>query len=450
MVIKNRDELINNRSIIFKKLREDILSSLEYLFEKIDPENRIKEILKKEDGKLKILDDEVNLNEFKRIFLFAFGKGSIKMTKGVISELNVYKGVVIGNVETNDLPQNIEYIKGNHPIPGEGSLLGGKKLIELAKETKENDLSIVLISGGGSSLVEDSLIPLQDLKELTKIMLRYGLSINEINIIRKHLSNIKGGKFLNYLKGKVYSLIISDVIGDKIDTIASGPTYFDNSTFKDAYDILNRYEILKIIPKSVIEIIEKGLRGEIEETLKEKEFPNERVKNYVILSNIIACEYLIEFLKNKGYSVLFLGSKIQGEVKEVSKILGEIIIDIYEGKIDIKKPVALIFGGETTVFVKGDGKGGRNQELTLLMSKFIKDKKILFLSIGTDGIDGITDAAGAICDGETFNRIESLKLNIDEFLDNNDSYNLFLKLNDLIFTGPTGNNVMDIGISLIL
>ena len=450
MVIKNRDELINNRSIIFKKLREDILSSLEYLFEKIDPENRIKEILKKEDGKLKILDDEVNLNEFKRIFLFAFGKGSIKMTKGVISELNVYKGVVIGNVETNDLPQNIEYIKGNHPIPGEGSLLGGKKLIELAKETEENDLSIVLISGGGSSLVEDSLIPLQDLKELTKIMLRYGLSINEINIIRKHLSNIKGGKFLNYLKGKVYSLIISDVIGDKIDTIASGPTYFDNSTFKDAYDILNRYEILKIIPKSVIEIIEKGLRGEIEETLKEKEFPNERVKNYVILSNIIACEYLIEFLKNKGYSVLFLGSKIQGEVKEVSKILGEIIIDIYEGKIDIKKPVALIFGGETTVFVKGDGKGGRNQELTLLMSKFIKDKKILFLSIGTDGIDGITDAAGAICDGETFNRIESLKLNIDEFLDNNDSYNLFLKLNDLIFTGPTGNNVMDIGISLIL
>ncbi|HQL67475.1 MAG TPA: DUF4147 domain-containing protein, partial [Caldisericia bacterium] len=153
MVIKNRDELINNGSVIFKKLREDILSSLEYLFEKIDPENRIKEISKKEDGKLKILDEEVNLNEFKRIFLFAFGKGSIKMTKGVISELNVYKGVVIGNVETNDLPQNIEYIKGDHPIPGEGSLLGGKKLIELAKETKENDLSIVLISGGGSSLV---------------------------------------------------------------------------------------------------------------------------------------------------------------------------------------------------------------------------------------------------------------------------------------------------------
>ncbi len=450
MVIKNRDELINNGSVIFKKLREDTLSSLEYLFEKIDPENRIKEILKKEDGKLKILDEEVNLNEFKRIFLFAFGKGSIKMTKGVISKLDVYKGVVIGNVETNDLPQNIEYIKGNHPIPGEGSLLGGKKLIELAKETKENDLSIVLISGGGSSLVEDSLIPLQDLKELTKIMLRYGLSINEINIIRKHLSNIKGGKFLNYLKGKVYSLIISDVIGDKIDTIASGPTYFDNSTFKDAYDILNRYEILKIIPKSIVEIIEKGLRGEIEETLKENKFPIDGVKNYVILSNSIACEYLIEFLKNKGYSILFLGSKIQGEVKEVSKILGEIIIDIYEGKIDIKKPVAIIFGGETTVFVKGDGKGGRNQELTLLMSKFIKDKKILFLSIDTDGIDGITDAAGAICDGETLNRIESLKLNIDNFLDNNDSYNLFLKLNDLIFTGPTGNNVMDIGISLIL
>lgn len=448
--IKNFDEIIFNGGERFKKFREDALKSIEFLLEKIEPENRVKKVLIRENDKLRIFSEEIDLKNFNRIFLISFGKAAIKMAKGVLSKLDIYKGLVISNIDNSDFPKNIEYIKGEHPFPGEGSLNAGKRLIEFSKEIQENDLVLILISGGGSSLVEYPLISLNDLTDLTRLMLKSGLSIDEINTIRKHISEIKGGKLLKHIKGKIYSLIITDVIGDDLSVIASGPTYFDNSTFFDALRILKDYDLVNKVPESVIEVLNKGIMGEIEETLKEKDFPKERFKNFIISSNYEACKYLIEFFKNRGYSVFYLGSRIQGDTKEVSKTLSGIILDIYENKIEIDKPVALIFGGETTVFVKGSGEGGRNQELSILISKYIKDRDILFFSFGTDGIDGITDAAGAIVDGETLNRSEKQNLNFRYYLENNDSYNFFKNLNDLIITGPTGNNVMDIGIALIL
>ncbi|MCX8095098.1 MAG: glycerate kinase [Caldisericia bacterium] len=448
--IDNLSEIVLNGKGKFRKLRLDALKSIEYILEKIDPENKVKECLIKNGNKLKILFEDIDLKNFNRNFLISFGKAAIKMTKGVLSKLDIYKGIVVSNIDYSNFPRNIEYIKGDHPYPSENSIYAGKKLIKFSKEIQENDLVLIMISGGGSSLVEHSLISLNDLIELTKLMLKTGLSIEEINTIRKHISEIKGGKLLKYLKGKVYSLIISDVIGDDLSVIASGPTYFDNSTFLDALNILKKYDLINKVPVSVVEIINKGIRNEIEETLKEKDFPKERVKNFIISSNYEACKNLIEFFYSKGYSTLYLGSRIQGDIKEVSKVIGGIILDIYENKINIKKPAALIFGGETTVFVKGFGKGGRNQELSLIISKYIKNKDILFLSFGTDGIDGVTDAAGAIVDGDTLNRGELLNLDYNKFLENNDSYNFFKNLNDLIITGSTGNNVMDIGIALIL
>jgi glycerate 2-kinase len=448
-MIKNLNELINNGIGVFKKFREDILFSIDNLFEEIDPEKIIEKNIYIENNKLNIFNEILNLNDFNRIFLFSFGKASIKMAKGVLSKLNVYKGVVVSNIDYKDFPENIEYIKGEHPILGEGSLIASQKIVELANETEENDLSIVLISGGGSSMVELPIIPLEDYKSLIEILLKKGLNIEEINIIRKHLSKIKGGKLLNYLKGKVYSLIISDVIGDDFGTIASGPTYFDKSTFLDAYEILKKYEILKEIPGSVVEVIEKGINGKISETLKESDFPKNRVKNFIILSNHIACKILEKNFKEKGYNTFYLGSRIQGEAREVAKVLGGIAVDIHDEKVDLKKPLAMIFGGETTVTVKGNGKGGRNSELTLAISPFLSNKNIIFTSFGTDGIDGITDSSGAICDGNTIKRAESLNLNYKEYLLNNDSYSFFKELNDLIFTGPTQNNVMDIGVIVI-
>ncbi len=434
---------------ILKNLRNVALESINFLLKRIDPEVMVQQFLIKENNKLKIGDVEIDLKDYKRIFLISFGKAAIKMTKGVLSKLDIYKGLVISNIFYEDFPENIEYIKGGHPIPDEDSLYAGKRLIELSKKINENDLVLILISGGGSSLVEYPLISLSELRELTKLMLKSGLSIDEINIIRKHLSEIKGGKLLKMIKGKIYSIIISDVIGDDLGTIASGPTYFDNSTFLDAKNILEKYDLLEKVPKNVLDIIKKGIIGEIPETLKESEFPSERVKNCIILSNHVACKNLAKFFKNKDFSIFYLGSRIQGDVREVSKVIGGIILDIYDGKIDIKKPVSLIFGGETTVYVKGSGIGGRNEELSLLISKYIQNKNIVFLSFATDGIDGISNSAGAIVDGDTLNRVANLNLDYKIYLDNNDSYNFFLKLGDLITTCPTGNNVMDIGIALI-
>lgn len=448
-MIKNLSSLINNGIGFYKKIREDILLSIDNLFKKIDPELKVKELLKVENDNLEILEESINIKNYNRIFLISFGKASIKMAKPLISKLKIYKGVVVGNIDYNGFPKNIDYIIGGHPILDQGSIMAGEKFVELAKETSTNDLIFILISGGGSSLVEKPLIPLEDYRILNKILLKKGLDIEEINIIRKHLSEIKGGKLINILKGKIYSLIISDVVGDDISTIASGPTYFDSSTFFDAFEILKKYEILNEVPKSVVELFKKGIEGEIEETLKEKNFPKERVKNHIILSNNIACKILIELLKEKGYNTFYLGSRFQGEAKEVAKVLGGIALDIKSGVIDLKKPLAIIFGGETTVTVKGFGKGGRNSELALAITPFFKDNNMVFISFGTDGIDGITDSCGAICDGDTLNKANKLNLSYLNYLSNNDSYNFFKKINDLIFTGPTQNNVSDIGIFII-
>lgn len=448
-MIKNLSLLINNGIDAYKKIRENILLSIDDLFKKIDPELKVQELLKVENDNLEILEESINLKNYNRIFIISFGKASIKMAKPIISKLKIYKGVVVGNIDYKGFPKNIDYIIGGHPILNEGSIIAGEKIFELAKEASTNDLIFILISGGGSSLVEKPLIPLEDYKILNKILIKKGLNIKEINIIRKHLSEIKGGKLINILKGKIYSLVISDVVGDDIGTIASGPTYFDSSTFSDAFEILKKYEILNEVPKSVVKLFKKGIEGEIEETLKEKNFPKNRVKNNIILSNHIACKILIELLKDKGYNTFYLGSRFQGEAKEVAKVLGGIALDVKSGVVDLKKPLAIIFGGETTVTVKGFGKGGRNSELALAITPFLKDNNMVFISFGTDGIDGITDSCGAICDGDTLNKAKKLNLNYLNYLSNNDSYNFFKKLNDLIFTGPTQNNVADIGMLII-
>jgi hydroxypyruvate reductase/glycerate 2-kinase len=412
------------------------------------PENCIKKNLSLINKQtLKIQDQIFYLRDFQQINLIAFGKASIEMSNTLIELLPVSEGIIVSNKDWSNkysALKNFTFIKAGHPVPDENSFLAGKKIMEFAEQTENEHLTFVLISGGGSALVEHSEIHLMEYQNITNLLLKSGATIDEINIVRKQISLIKGGRLIKKIKGKVISLILSDVVGDKLDTIASGPTFYDNSTFYDAIEILKKYNIIQKISEKVLHIIENGN----EMPLNQKEFQIKDIENIIIGSNRDACIKIIGFLKQNGFEVLYLGSQIQGEAREVAKVFGGIAAEIYNENIKIKKPAAIVAGGETTVTVKGKGKGGRNQELALAMFPYIEKINGLFLSFGTDGIDGPTDAAGAIMYKSYINKAYSLKLDWKKYLSDNNSYNFFKQTGGLIKTGATGTNVADIQIFL--
>jgi len=447
MKIKNRVALINNTRESLKQARKDAICAVENALDSIDPADAVKHIVKSDSRVLYIAGKKIELSKISKFFLIALGKASVKMAKSLLSIIKIDEGVVVSNVKCDDLMGNVEFIKAAHPIPDESSIYAGEKMLSISDKTDDDSLTFILISGGGSAMVESSSVALKDIQKTTKLLLNAGADITEINTVRKHFSNIKGGKLLNKLNGKVVSLIISDVVGNDLSTIASGITYFDSTTYRDAYNVLEKYEIRNKVPKGVINLLSDGAQGKLKETLKEKEFRLKDVENIIIAYNYKACRCATDLLSERGYLTFYLGSHIQGESKNIAQMLGRIAIDI--AKSSVEKPAAIVCGGETTVNVTGSGLGGRMQELSLAISPFLNHIPALFLSFGTDGIDGITNAAGAIADRYTIKRALNKKLNYRKYLNNNDSYNFFSQLDDLIFTGPTQTNVADICILLI-
>lgn len=438
----------NTDSIELRGYRNVVLNALNKALESVDPYESVKKFVKKEGDFIRVKDKKFNLQDFFKIYVIAFGKASTKMFKAVYDTFPISGGIVVSNVfEHLDLP-NINFIKGGHPILDENSIIAGKEILSLAERTTEKDLTFVLISGGGSALVESPLIPLGRLQELTRELMKKGADINELNTVRKHLSNIKGGRLLKHLRGKVIALIISDVIFDPLDVIASGPTYFDSSTFEDAVIILKKYKLDNEF-KDILDIFEKGKKGEIEETLKTKDKIDCSFENYIVASNYIATKAILDYISDSGIRTFYLGPAIQGIASSVAKAISGIGRSIDLGYINLKKPVALVFGGETTVEVKGNGVGGRNSELALYMAKYLKGVNFVFASIGTDGIDGVSPAAGAIADTLTLDKAIKLNLDANEFLNNNDTFTFFNNLGDAIITGPTGTNVADVAVLLI-
>ncbi len=440
---------MNSNDEKLNKIRKDILTGFELALNSVDPYKSVLNKIIIKDNQMTIHKKTYDLKKFENIRLISFGKASIKMADAILSILPIRQGIIIGVQESFPQFNNIKYIKGGHPVPDENSYIAGKEILKIADLTSDNDLTFILISGGGSALVESSSISLERVRNLTKELLKNGADINELNTVRKHFSEIKGGRLLKRLKGTVISLIISDVVSDPLDIIASGPTYFDSSTFLDAYKILGKYNLLADF-EDFASIFKKGIKGEIEETLKENEKIKSSFDNILAATNCIAINTLKDYLKNIDYSVLSLGSEIEGDALLIARIISSIGKSIANDELKTNRPVAIIFGGETTVKVKGNGIGGRNSELTLYMAKFLKDKKFVFSSIGTDGIDGVSPASGAICDSETIVRALQLNLKIDDYLENNDSYTFFHTLNDSIITGPTGTNVADIATLVIL
>jgi len=377
------------------------------------------------------------------LFVVGFGKAACPMAKAIEDTMlnRIEEGVIVTKYGHSFPLKKIKVFEAGHPVPDENSVKASLKILEVAREVKNDDTLLVLISGGGSSLfaLPEDGITLEDKIKTYKLLLSCGAKIHEINTVRKHISKVKGGKFVKNIEGKVIALIISDVVGDNLDVIASGPTVKDPTTFKDAYKVLEKYNLLNKIPSSVKEHIELGMKGLKEETLKEDP-PN--VYNYIILSNRIVCERLAEFCRRFGYDVHIITTTLEGEAREVATAFGSMIQEICKYNRPFRKPCILIAGGEMTVSLEDKvGKGGPNHEFALSIVKKIAGLNVTVIAFDSDGIDGNTDSAGAIVNGDTFDVLKAKGIDVDEYLKKHDSYEAIKIANSLIHTGPTRTNV---------
>lgn len=436
--------------------KKDILSIIESAISAVDAQKIIKEIIHLHRNSLTIGKNKYDLDFYKNIYVIGGGKASYSMASTIEEILGdkLTGGIVITKYghKLKNLSK-IDIIEGGHPIPDDNGIKGVNKILDLLKDIKRDDLIFVLLSGGASSLLPAPAgsISINDKRLITDLLLKSGANIDEINAVRKHISRLKGGQLASLLyPAESICLILSDVLGDRLEVVASGPTIPDNSTFKNAVDILKRYSIWNSMPRSVMNHLLKGLKGEIAETPKPANPAFKRVKNILIGNNKAAVIAAEKKAKDLGYNTMILSTFIEGEAKEIGKVFGAIVREISEDERPLKRMACVIAGGETTVTVKGKGKGGRAQEFALSASLMINGlKNVAVVGVGTDGTDGPTDAAGAISDGTTISRALEIGIDAREYLENSDSYHFFKKLGDLIITGPTNTNVNDLYMAFI-
>jgi glycerate 2-kinase len=383
----------------------------------------------------------INGARYERIFVIGAGKATARMASALERKLGTQIAGGLINVKDGHAAKlrRIEQNECGHPLPDARGVEGARRIAAIARAAGNRDLVICLISGGASALLPLPAPPitLEEKQQTTRLMLACGANIHEMNTVRKHLSAIKGGRLAEMAApAQVLSLILSDVVGDDLAVIGSGPTAPDHSTFADAMAILKCFNLYQRVPRSVRKRFELGAAGAIEETPKELS----NVTNVIVGSNRIAMRAAANRARALGYRTMVLSSQIEGETREVARVHAAILKEHYG---------CLLSGGETTVTIRGEGLGGRNQEFTLATAIQIAGmEKVAALSAGTDGTDGPTDAAGAIADGGTVARAAKLGMSAQEFLTANDSYHFFEPLGDLIKTGPTGTNVMDLRILL--
>ena len=395
------------------------------------------------------------LSRFDRVLVVGTGKASAAMAANLEKILGsrITAGWINVKYDHGCKLRRIHAQEAGHPLPDEKGFRGAKEIVRLMRTLKERDLVIFLISGGGSALLPSPRpgITLEEKQRVTDLLLRSGATIQEINVLRKHLSVLKGGGLARIAyPATLISLILSDVIGDPLDAIASGPTVPDPTRFEDCARILYRYELWEKIPPPVARHIREGVEGKKEETLKEGNPAFEKVYNRIVGNNLLAMKEAQKKAKALGYRTVMLSSLVEGETREVAKVHAAVAKEVLLSGNPIPPPACILSGGETTVTLKGKGKGGRNQEFALALALEIAGwKEIVGLSAGTDGTDGPTDAAGAFVDGGTLSRAKDLGLDPWVNLRENDSYPFFERLGDLLITGPTGTNVMDLRVLLI-
>lgn len=434
-----------------KKLRKDALDIFRSALRAADPKEAILRHVSVEGETLRAGRKRYSLSRFRHIIVVGAGKASATMAVAVEKLLGkrISAGLINTKYEHLAKLRRIELNECGHPVPDEAGVQGARRIAELARDAGPDDLVICLVSGGASALLPYPAgdITLADKQATTRLLLESGANIHEINTVRKHLSGIKGGQLaaLAY-PAAVLSLILSDVIGNDLDVIGSGITAPDRSTFAGAIAILERFDLRHRVPPAV----RKHLESAANETPKADHPAFARTTNLIVGSNDLALDAAARRASELGYRSLILSSFIEGETRDVARVHAAIAKEIRASGRPLKPPACIISGGETTVTIHGSGKGGRNQEFALAAALDLTNTPgTLVLSGGTDGTDGPTDAAGALADNTTVARAASLGLDTRSFLRNNDSYTYFDRLGDLIRTGPTGTNVIDVRLVLV-
>ena len=445
-----------NGSMELRSVLEQIQRSA---LEAVEPEQAVSRLLNREDERLQVTDRTYSLTD-RRVFLVGAGKAAVPMARAVEEVLGekLEMGLVVVKYGHSGTLQKTTVLEGGHPEPDKGGYQSAQRLLTFLRENlHERDLLIVVISGGGSALlpVPVSAITFEEKQATTSLLLKSEATIQEINAIRKHLSRIKGGRLLDYTQGaEVMTLLLSDVVGDDPASIASGLTSADPTTFQQCVDILHRQGIAEKVPTSVLHYLRSGAAGSLgaEETPKPGDPRLEKVQNAIVACNTQALQAAAEQARVLGFSPLILSSSMTGNTADVALLHVAVAREVLGSGHPIHPPCCIISGGETTVRLSGTGKGGRNQEFVLWCAREIANwshTPVLFASLGSDGTDGPTDAAGAVASPETARLARAKGLSIQDYLDRNDSYHFFAQLGDLIMTGPTLTNVMDFHFVLI-
>ncbi len=409
----------------------------------------------------------IYLSDFRRIVVIGAGKASAPMARAVEEILGdrIDRGVIVVKYGHTVPLGIIETLESDHPVPDANGVAGARRIIELADDADETTLVIGLVSGGGSALLPLPLegtadgnpvrLTLEDKRQTTHALLACGAAIEEINCIRKHLSGVKGGRLLSHLApARSLNFILSDVVGDDLSSIASGITAPDLTTYGDALSILEKYRIAGKIPEAVVRALELGNAGKLPETLKPGDPAEALATNLLIGTNRGALNAAAEEASRMGYPPVKLTSRITGEARNVARFLSAIALDSAQHSLLAKAPACILSGGEPTVTIRGDGKGGRNQEMALAFLVEMARRPdafdgVHFLSAATDGNDGPTDAAGAFADRDLLVEAERSSLNPEAFLNNNDAYSFFERIGGLLKTGPTNTNVCDLQMILV-
>jgi len=438
-----------------ESMRQHALEIFQAALKAVDPIEAVLRYVKRVDDGLQIGEHRFAFKDYDRILVVGAGKAGAPMARALEDLLGdrITDGVIVVKEGHGMQLGHVRIHEASHPVPDERGIKGAEEILSLVKDAGERDLVLCLISGGGSALLVAPAegVTLEDKQEVTRLLLACGADIHEINTIRKHLSRAKGGGLARFAyPAAVVSLILSDVIGDDLNVIASGPAVPDTSTFADTRQVLEKYDIWDRVPAAVQSRIDQGLKGDIEDTPKAGDAVFKRCFSKLVGTNIQALKAAGLRSEELGYRTLILSSTVEGEAREVAKVLTAIAREVRDSGNPLSAPACILCGGETTVTIRGDGKGGRNQEFVLASALVIDGgANVVVLAGGTDGNDGPTDAAGAIADGSTLVRARAKGLDPLDFLRRNDSYHFFQPLEDLVITGPTRTNVMDVYMLLV-